>query len=403
MNSVFSKTGGRVAARLQHFLWLHPEWWSVVLCWFAWGVMLVGGLRTGGHSVQHTAFAHELASWMLMVAAMMVPLVLHAVRTTAVSSFWVRRHRAVAGFLIGYLAPWLVIGVAASGLREGSWAHTYAAAGLSFGIAALWQQTPMHRRALIACHIRQPLVPLGWRADFDCLRFGGAVGIACVWSCWPLMLACTFAGHSPIALAGCMVVGAAERWSFRPRVRTMIAVTLAMASYFLVLAALDLGVATASQQPSTPQLAGSTSAPFYLEKGTTSVCIAMRLPLAPARGDKAARQVFLSIESIRSEEASTPFDVYLNLPPKDQPEKHPELYAGALPMFGLFEASRPDVKQPGKGLYERLDITELYARLEGTRGWDAKNLRISFVPRNPEGGRKIQVGRVSIYMTWTAQ
>ena len=56
-------------------------------------------------------------------------------------------------------------------------------------------------------------------------------------------------------------------------------------------------------------------------------------------------------------------------------------------MFGLREASRADGKDPAKGLYEQLDITELYARLAASPGWDAKNPRIV---RAKEVGRRSQ-------------
>jgi predicted metal-binding membrane protein len=245
MRSILSCTRRPAAAALQHFFWSHPEWWSVVLCCSAWAVMLLHGWQNAGHGIHHRmTLAQELSYWMLMVAAMMLPLVLHAVRVTAVGSLWARRHRAIAGFLVGYSAPWLVLGIVAAGLREGSWTHTYAAAALGFAAAALWQRTPMHKRALLACHRTRPLAPLGWHADRDCLRFGSAIGVACVGSCWPLMLACMFAGHSLIAMTGGMVLGAVERWSFWPRPRALLVGTLAIAGYYVVLAV-----------------------PFYLEKG----------------------------------------------------------------------------------------------------------------------------------------
>jgi len=71
------------------------------------------------------------------------------------------------------------------------------------------------------------------------LRLGGMIGGACVRSCWPLMLACAFTGHTAIAMAGGMAVGALERWSFRPRVRAMFGVTVALASYYGLLALLE--------------------------------------------------------------------------------------------------------------------------------------------------------------------
>lgn len=246
MNPVLTDPRVPTRVTVQNFFWLHPEWWSVALCGVAWAVMLLHGWQYAGHGVHHRmSLALELSYWMWMVAAMMLPFALDAVRTTAARSLWARRHRAMAGFLIGFLAPWLVLGIAAAGLRELSWAHSYVAPVLGFLAAAWWQRTLRHRRAFIACHRTQPLAPLGWQADRDCLRFGGAIGTACVTSCWPLMLACTFTGHSLIAMAGGMAVGAWERWPFRPRTRAMLAVTLALAGYYAALAVLDQSSALA--------------------------------------------------------------------------------------------------------------------------------------------------------------
>src|SRR6266478_3932833 len=268
MSSILKYGNRPIAATLQYFFWLHPEWWSTAICGLAWAAMLRQGWRHAGHEVhQRMTFTHELLTWMLMVAAMMLPLVIHRVRVTAAGSLWARRHHAITGFLAGYFSPWLLFGFAAAGLREASWTHTYAAPALGFVVAALWQRTRIHKRALVECHRTRPLAPVGWRADLDCLHFGATIGVACVSSCWPLMLACAFAAHSPVALAGCMVVGIAERRSFRPRTRTMQLVTLAMAGYYLVLAGLDRGFVFASQQPVAPQLVGSTTAPSYLDNG----------------------------------------------------------------------------------------------------------------------------------------
>jgi len=199
--------------------------------------MLLHSWQYAGHGVHHRmSFAQELIYWMWMAAAMMLPFAIDAVRLTAARSLWERRHRAMAGFLTGFFAPWLLLGIAAAGLRELSWTHSYVAPALGFLAAALWQRTSIHRRAFNACYRTQPLAPLGWQADRDCVRFGGTIGAACVRSCWPLMLACAFTGHSLIAMMGGMAVGAAERWPYRPRTRAMLAATLALASYYAVLA-----------------------------------------------------------------------------------------------------------------------------------------------------------------------
>ena len=248
MTSGLSITRASVARSLHCFFWLHPEWWTVALCAIGWTAMLLHGWQHAGHGVHHwMTLTQELLYWLLMVAAMMLPLVVDRVRVTAVGSLWARRHRAMAGFLAGYFAPWLVLGVVAAGLRQASWTHSYAIPALSFAVAALWQLTPMHRRALVACHRRRPLAPVGWQADRDCLRFGGLIGLACVSSCWPLMLACTLAGHGLIAMTGGMALGAAERWSFRPPRRAVLAGTLALVGYYAVLAGLDNGFFAAAR------------------------------------------------------------------------------------------------------------------------------------------------------------
>jgi predicted metal-binding membrane protein len=242
MSSILTNQRSSPAATVQYFFWRHPEWWAWALCCLAWALMLLQGLQRAGHEVHESmTFAQELTAWMVMVTAMMLPLVIHRVWLTAVNSIWARRHRAIAGFLAGYFSSWLLLGTAAAALRQSGWTHTYIAAGLCFMAAALWQLTPTHRRGLTACHGIMPLAPLGWQADLDCLRFGGRIGVACIWSCWPLMLACAFAGHSLIATTGSMLASLSGRKWFRQRHRAMLAGTLMLAAYYLVAAGGEAG------------------------------------------------------------------------------------------------------------------------------------------------------------------
>ena len=228
----------RVFDSLQYFFWAHPEWWTAILCGIAWIVMLLHAAQTAGHRMRHgMPFRQELAFWLWMVAAMMLPLLLDTVRLAAARSLWPRRHRAIAGFLAGYFAPWLAVGLAAAWLLQAAPAHTTAAA-LCFAAAAAWRWTPWHQRALAACHRTQPLAPFGWRADRDCLRFGAANGAACVASCWLLMVACALTGHHWLAMTGGLAAGAAERRSFRPRRRAITAATLLLAGYYGWMAAI---------------------------------------------------------------------------------------------------------------------------------------------------------------------
>jgi predicted metal-binding membrane protein len=147
-----------------------------------------------------------MSNWMLMVVAMMFPLVLDSVRRTAARSLWTRRHRAIAGFLLGYLSLWAAVGVLASFIPAKS-----AAAG--FALAAIWQLTPMKSRAVLSCHRTMPLTPTGWRADLDCIRFGWHIGGGCLISCWALMLACVLSGHALFAMVAITAAAITERYA----------------------------------------------------------------------------------------------------------------------------------------------------------------------------------------------
>ncbi|HZS55270.1 MAG TPA: DUF2182 domain-containing protein [Bryobacteraceae bacterium] len=240
MSSVLVQPRRLPPTALRPFFWAHPEWWCVAACALAWSIMLVHAWQHAGHEMHHTgSFFQETSYWICMTAAMMLPFNLESIRLTAARSLWLRRYRAITGFLIGYLGLWLAAGVLPAALRELPQTHTYMIPACLFAFAAWWFTTRTHKRALVACHRRLPLNPLGWHADRDCIRFGATIGFACIWSCWPLMLACMFTGHGLIAMTGGMAIGTLERWSFRPRKREIVAVTLALAGYYMVLAGLQ--------------------------------------------------------------------------------------------------------------------------------------------------------------------
>jgi predicted metal-binding membrane protein len=223
--------------RLKRRSWAYPEWWSLSLCVAAWLVFLVPlGIGTANVHAAHNHTVHSLpvsASlptqtnwliqggwWMAMVVAMMFPMVINPVRITAACSLWHRRHHAVCIFLLGYIGPWLVFGLAASlmvfAVQRLAWLRLSTAAALAFAIALLWQFTRAKRKSLLACHRTRPLAPNGWRADRDCLRYGWMIGGWCLVSCWPLMLACAFAGHGISAMVAVTGLGWVERNQPRP-------------------------------------------------------------------------------------------------------------------------------------------------------------------------------------------
>lgn len=228
--------------------WSHPEWWALALALAAWTLLIASNPTTAveaGAGAHHhhpqgaqPSIAMGTMHWQLMVVAMMLPVVVPSLRVTAFRSLRRRRHRALAGFLVGYLAVWAIAGVAACSLvaaapvltRDGQ-GRAAAAAG-AFLLAALWQSTPLKRRALVACHRTLPLAPSGWRADRDCLVFGGRIGWSCCAGCWPLMVACTLTGHHVLALVACGGIGLVERYSWRPRMRPLAVAMLGLALAF---------------------------------------------------------------------------------------------------------------------------------------------------------------------------
>lgn len=150
--------------------------------------------------------------------------------------------------------------------------------------------------------------------------------------------------------------------------------------------------------PPIPEMVGATSAPFYIGPGISEISFAMHAPTGPALQHATPTQVSLNFDNIKSEIRAPSFDVYLNLPPNDPPEKHLDRLAGSLAMFGLQESSIPREGRGGNGKNMSLDITALFTRLALQKDWDSHNLRLTLVPTEWDAPvPRVQVGRVSLY------
>ena len=154
-------------------------------------------------------------------------------------------------------------------------------------------------------------------------------------------------------------------------------------------------------RPPIPETVGATSAPFELGKRTTTISFDIHVPVGPAlsRQERPAKRILLRVENVKSAMLAPSFRVYLNVPPGEEPEKHPDLRAFNLSTFGMVEASESKGHHPGDGLSFLKDVTELLVRLTITGDWDGRSLRVSFVPA-PWGDYPIsvQVGRVSLML-----
>jgi predicted metal-binding membrane protein len=133
------------------------------------------------------AIASGMPMWGLMTCAMMLPVTLPAVRHVALSAS--RPQRAVAEFLAAYLGVWLLYGALALALVALIGGRSQPAALIAaLGLAAIWQLTRSKRRALGAAERGTPLAPRGWSATAGAISFGVRNGLACVGSCWAIML-----------------------------------------------------------------------------------------------------------------------------------------------------------------------------------------------------------------------
>ena len=200
------------------------------------------GSMPGMHPAAHSAADHALIGLpMLLVAsvAMMLPGSLPALKHVATHSFRWRRGRALAQFLLIYLAVWVLFGALALTLLGQLRLSPRTELLASLAIAAGWQLTSLKRRAVRDCHRSVPLPPSGWPAVVGVCRFASVNANACVRSCWAMML--TMAVVPPAEMVVCMplLTGmiSAEKVGRRPRLATrVVAVGLAVGAGIALLA-----------------------------------------------------------------------------------------------------------------------------------------------------------------------
>lgn len=157
-------------------------------------------------------------------------------------------------------------------------------------------------------------------------------------------------------------------------------------------------------------LVGATMAPIQL--GDQVLHVRLPTPVTPQDFKAAAspgarvaqepasalvQQVILQLENVTSTAIAPTYDVYVNVPDAMDPSAHEDRFVGRVAMFGIAEASDPSGQHGGAGQSFAFDITDLYHRLSDAGEVDPNDLRVSFVPVEPEGDPKVSVGRIGIY------
>ena len=186
--------------------------------WVATSLRMAG--MDAGPGTDPGAVGFFLSTWVVMMAAMMVP----AVTPMVLAYRAVQDEPGDSGlFLAGYLAVWAAAGLVGYALLEMgrhldggffAWdrAGRFAAAGVLLA-AAVYQLTPSKNACLSRCRSRRASLRAGRRGGRDgALRLGIEHGAWCLGCCWALMAALFALGAMSVAwMAVVFVLIAAER------------------------------------------------------------------------------------------------------------------------------------------------------------------------------------------------
>jgi predicted metal-binding membrane protein len=179
---------------------------SMDVLWTAWEVALSSG-----------ALVRETVAAAIMIVALMGPLVIAPLRHVLCSQFSDNRIVPSAVFLAAYAFSWMLASAALlvpvmllhfAGGRALQWS---AVAALL--IAGGWQLTAFKAASMRRCHRRPPLSPWGAVSVRDAGVFGLRHAVACIGTCWAMMLAVMLSGHHLVAAAAITALALMERGS----------------------------------------------------------------------------------------------------------------------------------------------------------------------------------------------
>jgi predicted metal-binding membrane protein len=220
---------GTVREDWRGFVLRTPDWWlgaASLVAWMALTAMFLGmatGSLHAGHGgagggAAELSYGALLASWALMVVAMMLPLVREQARWLALRSLRRDSRRVVATFTLAYLALWVAFGAVAIAVLEPVRGSLWAVA-LALAVAAVWQCAPARRRLLRRCGVQRAPAVHGRRALADRLRAGLLAGRRCIGTCGPLMAPMAIAHHPALMVGAALVVAGERRQAPDPETR----------------------------------------------------------------------------------------------------------------------------------------------------------------------------------------
>ncbi len=254
--------------------------------WVATDLRMAG--MDAGPGTDPGALGFFLGTWVVMMAAMMLPAVTPMILAYRETQTERRGHRAntnavnTALLLAGYLLVWAAAGLLAYALLKAgrsldggllAWgrAGRFTAAGV-LAAAALYQLTPSKHACLNRCRSRRTFLLKSWRDGRDgALRIGIEHGVWCLGCCWALMAALFALGAMSIGwMALISVLIAAERLlPWRALATTAVASLLAVIAIGMAAAPARIPMLTIPHSGAAMQ--GMSASPAH------------RMPMAPTR------------------------------------------------------------------------------------------------------------------------
>lgn len=167
------------------------------------GWLVLAGSPGGGHHLHHAGSNASLLHGAAMALLMLYPLLVDPVRHVRRASFADARSRQVMVFVTVYAAIWTAFGTAVA-TAAASVPATFALAvfASALGSAWLWQSSAIKRSVVGRCHASWAVYGDGLAGLTSSASYGARIGIACLLSCGPLMLAAMLA---PLPLIGMLV------------------------------------------------------------------------------------------------------------------------------------------------------------------------------------------------------
>jgi tyrosinase len=162
--------------------------------------------------------------------------------------------------------------------------------------------------------------------------------------------------------------------------------------------------------PLQQELAGATRAALHLGDQVAEVTLPTpvtphafraavdRKPVAATATPRQLLQhITLQLEQVTSSDVAPTYDVFLNVPLGEDPNKYEDRFVARVAMFGIKQASDPRGAHGGGGQNFAFDITNVYHHLADLGQMNSKELHVSFVPVSPIGKPSVTVGRISLY------